>query len=195
MSRHSQPRKSQRPQRPVRPGPAGASSGPAVLVQIEKPIYGGAFLARHEGKALFVPLALPGEEERVRIVENRKSYATAEIDSLITPSPLRIPPACPHFALCGGCSYQHTSYENQLQLKLAILRETLDGGELAVGRVEETPPAAGATAAAAPTTSSPSTTAPSPRRFSSVPPAPSRPSVAISLSQNSHSSAMETSDL
>ena len=41
------------------------------LVQIEKPIYGGAFLARIEGKAVFVPLTLPGEQVRVRIVEEQ----------------------------------------------------------------------------------------------------------------------------
>ena len=41
------------------------------FVEIEKPVYGGAFLARVEGKALFVPLTLPGERVRVRVTDNK----------------------------------------------------------------------------------------------------------------------------
>ncbi len=48
------------------------------LVQIEKPVYGGAFLARLEGKAVFVPLTLPGEQARVRMTQSKSGYATAE---------------------------------------------------------------------------------------------------------------------
>jgi 23S rRNA (uracil1939-C5)-methyltransferase len=98
----------------------------SVLVQIEKPIYGGAFLARDEGKAIFVPLALPGEQARVRVGEEKRGYATAEIEELRVPSPERIAPACPYFGSCGGCQYQHAGYETQLQIKHAVLRETLE---------------------------------------------------------------------
>ncbi len=105
---------------------------PTHLVTIEKPIYGGAFLARLEGKAVFVPLALPGEEERVRLVENKKGHATAEVEEIVIPSPQRIAPRCPHFGICGGCSYQHTSYEMQLAFKQAILRETFDRAGVAI---------------------------------------------------------------
>ncbi|MGB6194530.1 MAG: 23S rRNA (uracil(1939)-C(5))-methyltransferase RlmD [Terracidiphilus sp.] len=94
------------------------------LVRIEKPIYGGAFLARLEGKAVFVPLALPGEEARVRIVDNKKGYATAEVEEIVSASPERIAPRCPYFGPCGGCNYQHAGYETQLAFKQAILRET-----------------------------------------------------------------------
>jgi 23S rRNA (uracil1939-C5)-methyltransferase len=101
---------------------------PQVVVTIEKPVYGGSFLARVEGKAIFVPLALPGEQARVRITEDKdkRGYAKAEVDSLIATAPERIAPRCPHFGLCGGCNYQHTGYENQLALKKDILRETLE---------------------------------------------------------------------
>jgi 23S rRNA (uracil1939-C5)-methyltransferase len=96
------------------------------VVEIEKPIYGGAFLARAEGKAVFVPLTLPGEQVSIRITQNKSGYSTAELTEILTPSPQRIRPSCPHFGTCGGCNYQHTSYENQLGFKEAILRETLE---------------------------------------------------------------------
>ncbi len=100
----------------------------SVLVQIEKPIYGGDFLARVEGKATFVPLALPGEQARVRIVEEKKGYASAEVEEILTSAPNRIGPGCRHFGICGGCQYQHTDYESQLGFKESILRETLQRG-------------------------------------------------------------------
>lgn len=108
--------------------PAQTNPGRTALVQIEKPIYGGNFLARVEGKATFVPLTLPGEEARVRIVEERKGYAGAEVEEILTPVPNRIAPGCRHFGVCGGCQYQHTDYESQLEFKEAILRETLQRG-------------------------------------------------------------------
>jgi 23S rRNA (uracil1939-C5)-methyltransferase len=95
-------------------------------IQIEKPIYGGAFLARVEGKAVFVPLALPGEQARVRIVDDRRGYAAAEVEEITARAPERTQPVCPHFGACGGCHYQHAHYESQLAFKEMILRETLE---------------------------------------------------------------------
>ena len=111
--------------RPSAPVEAG---GIEKLVQIEKPIYGGAFLTHSEGKAVFVPLTLPGEKARVRVIESKRGYATAEVEEIVTAVPERATPSCCHFGICGGCSYQHASYATQLAFKKAILRETLERG-------------------------------------------------------------------
>lgn len=110
------------------PRTAASDAAPAQLVQIEKPIYGGAFLARVEGKATFVPLALPAEQARVRVVEEKRGYATAEVETIIAAAAERVLPACRHFGTCGGCQYQHAEYKAQLAYKQAILRETLERG-------------------------------------------------------------------
>lgn len=94
-------------------------------MEIEKPIYGGAFLSRVDGKAHFTPLTLPGEQIRARIVESKSSFALCEIEELVRPSPVRIAPRCQHFGNCGGCSYQHTDATTQIPLKVGILAETL----------------------------------------------------------------------
>ena len=112
--------------------PAQTAQLDPQLVTIEKPIYGGAFLARLAGKAVFVPLTLPGEQARIRITQSKPGYATAEADEILTASPERVSPACPHFGLCGGCNYQHANYEGQLALKQAILRETLERGGVSI---------------------------------------------------------------
>jgi 23S rRNA (uracil1939-C5)-methyltransferase len=123
------PRKAQRQRRPIlKSGHAQPEFAQSKLIQIEKPIYGGAFLARMAGKAVFVPLTLPGEQVRARITQSKRGYDTADPDEIINPSPDRIVPACPHFGPCGGCHYQHTNYETQLAFKRTILRETLERG-------------------------------------------------------------------
>ena len=109
-----------------------AAQAQSRLVAIEKPIYGGAFLARDEGKAVFVPLTLPGEKARVRMVEEKRGYATAEVEEIVAAAPERVTPGCRHFGVCGGCQYQHAGYETQLALKQTVLRETLERGGVAV---------------------------------------------------------------
>jgi 23S rRNA (uracil-5-)-methyltransferase RumA len=103
---------------------------PSQLVRIEKPVYGGSFLARLDGKAAFVPLTLPGEEATVRVTEEKRGYAIAELDEIKAAAAERIAPECRHFGICGGCNYQHTTYATQLRLKQSILRETLERGGL-----------------------------------------------------------------
>jgi 23S rRNA (uracil1939-C5)-methyltransferase len=96
-----------------------------IQLSIEKPVYGGDFLGHVEGKAVFVPLTLPGETVRANLTEEKRSFAKAEIDAVLTASSNRIEPNCPHFGACGGCHYQYADYPTQLALKHQILRETL----------------------------------------------------------------------
>lgn len=100
--------------------------------------YGGDAMGRHEGKAVFVPFALPGESVRARIVEDRKNFARAELLQVITPAPQRIAPKCAHFGACSGCHYQHLPYADQLTAKAAILRDQLQR----IGKIDHPPVAA-----------------------------------------------------
>jgi 23S rRNA (uracil1939-C5)-methyltransferase len=104
---------------------------------IEKPVYGGDCLAHlpgnpgtipgthKSGKAVFVPLTLPGEQVIARVSDQKRGFDRAEIATIVTPSPDRVPPPCPYYGVCGGCQYQHAAYPAQLALKQQILRETL----------------------------------------------------------------------
>ena len=98
---------------------------PTIDVTIEKLIYGGEGLAHHEGSTVFVPFVLPSELVAVSPVERKKKFVRARVEKVLTPSPTRAVPPCPHFGTCGGCDYQHIPYEAQLAFKTEILRETL----------------------------------------------------------------------
>ncbi len=110
-----------------------------MKLRIEKAIYGGSGLARIPldeadggGKTVFVPATLPGELVEARLTEDRRSFVHADLVSVIEPSPLRVAPGCEYFSRCGGCQYQHASYESQLQMKLGILKETLSRAHLPI---------------------------------------------------------------
>jgi 23S rRNA (uracil1939-C5)-methyltransferase len=100
-------------------------------LSIEKLIYGGDGLARlpadehGSGKAVFVPFVLAGETVEASLIEQKKGFARAKLEKVISPSVARINPRCRYFSRCGGCHYQHTGYEHQLEIKVAILKENL----------------------------------------------------------------------
>ncbi len=102
-----------------------------LLLSIEKLIYGGDGLARTptgaDGRsmAVFVPFVLPGEQVDVEIRREKPGFARGSVEQLVEASPDRIEARCPYFRQCGGCHYQHIPYERQLELKIEILRETL----------------------------------------------------------------------
>jgi 23S rRNA (uracil1939-C5)-methyltransferase len=81
----------------------------------------GQGVARHQGKALFIPGLLPQEQAEVVLVEDKKQYARAQVKRRLNDSPQRVAPRCPHFGVCGGCQQQHASIELQQQSKRAAL--------------------------------------------------------------------------
>jgi 23S rRNA (uracil1939-C5)-methyltransferase len=99
-------------------------------LQIEKLVYGGAGLARHEGRVYLVPKVAPGETVEASTSKSKSNFIEARLDNVLVPSPDRVNPPCPHFAACGGCHYQHLPYELQLHWKREILREIFERAKL-----------------------------------------------------------------
>ncbi|MGE6262143.1 23S rRNA (uracil(1939)-C(5))-methyltransferase RlmD [Aeromonas media] len=78
-------------------------------------------VGRHQGKAIFVEGALPSEQIKARIVDDKKHYAHAALQQIVTPAANRIDPFCPHYRECGGCSAQHLGEADQQAVKEAGL--------------------------------------------------------------------------
>jgi 23S rRNA (uracil1939-C5)-methyltransferase len=96
-----------------------------LQLSIEKLVYGGGGLAHAEADTVFVPYVLPGEQVRAEVTSRKKRLAWAKPLEILRADAARVEPVCPHFGVCGGCHYQHASYESQIKFKLDILRETL----------------------------------------------------------------------
>ncbi len=94
-------------------------------LQIDKLAYGGAGFGRLDGKACFVPFTAPGDLVEIRVQKNKSSYTEGVVEEILSPSSHRISPPCPVFGSCGGCNWQHVSYEEQCRQKENIFADTL----------------------------------------------------------------------
>lgn len=99
---------------------------------IEKLVYGGEGLGRVDGQVVFASYVLPGERVLVEPKLNKGGLLRTTLREVLNPATARVDPLCPYFRRCGGCHYQHSSYELQLEAKRSILRETLRR----VGKIE-----------------------------------------------------------
>ena len=85
----------------------------------------GDGVARLEGMAVFVKGALRGEECLVRLLKVGKSAAWGRVEEVLSPSPTRQRPDCPHFPKCGGCALRHMSYAEELAFKRQKVEDAL----------------------------------------------------------------------
>ena len=125
----------------------GPLAGATLELDVGGPAHGGSCVARHEGRAVFVRHALPGERVRAVVTEDRGgAFCFADAVEVLTAAPERVEPPCPHAGpgLCGGCDWQHASGPAQRALKQTVIRDQfarlakLELGDLLEG-VEELP--------------------------------------------------------
>ncbi|HZE72555.1 MAG TPA: class I SAM-dependent RNA methyltransferase [Pyrinomonadaceae bacterium] len=109
--------------------------GVTLEVEIERILPGGLGLAHAEERTIFVSLAAPGDLLRVRIDRQRAKTAFASIVEVLKPSAVRVEPPCPYFGRCGGCDFQHLTYDSQLLAKGEIIRDCL----YRIARIENPP--------------------------------------------------------
>ncbi len=86
---------------------------------------GGMGVARIDGRVVFVHGALRGEKCRVLILKTLKSVAFAKVLEVLGPSSERLESDCPYFPRCGGCTYRHIRYEEELRLKKQRVQDNL----------------------------------------------------------------------
>ena len=86
---------------------------------------GGMGVARIDGRVVFVHGALRGEKCRVLILKTLKSVAFAKVLEVLEPSSERMESDCPYFPRCGGCTYRHIRYEEELRLKKQRVQDNL----------------------------------------------------------------------
>ena len=98
----------------------------SVLLKITKTTFGGEGVAFHEGKVCFVQGAIPGETVEGEVTQDKKNFLRVKTIRVIEASPDRVSPPCPHYGFCGGCQYQHVSYEAERRFKQSQVSEVLE---------------------------------------------------------------------
>lgn len=103
----------------------GLHKGQKIRVKIESLAPGGDGVGHHDGLAVFVARSAPGDTVEVELFDIRKSFARGKILEVLKSSPVRVEPVCKVFDRCGGCQWQHVSYEAQLLTKHEIVSQAL----------------------------------------------------------------------
>ncbi len=101
-------------------------AGDIIETSIEAVAFGGNGVGRIDDMVVFIPFTAAGDTVEAKIVEVKRNYCVGKIGEIITPSPDRIEPVCPHFSTCGGCQYQHISYKTQLETKEKQVAESFE---------------------------------------------------------------------
>ena len=104
-------------------------------IRIEAVAAEGKALARVDDMVVFVPFVIPGDVVDLQVTRKKHSYAEAEVVRMVSPSPDRVAPSCPHFGVCGGCKWQMLPYDLQLQAKQQQVIDALTR----IGKVELPP--------------------------------------------------------
>ena len=101
--------------------------GDRVVVEVGPVAHGGHFVARHDGRVVFVRHALPGERVAVVVTEDSGRFLRGDAVEVLEHSPDRVQPPCPYAGpgMCGGCDFQHVTLEGQRHLKAAVVEEQL----------------------------------------------------------------------
>ncbi len=96
-----------------------------LTLQIEKMVFGGDGFSHYDTQACFVTGAIAGERVHAKVEKEKKQFIECSCMNVLEPSAFRQSPVCPVFNECGGCQWQHITYEHQLYWKRKIVEESL----------------------------------------------------------------------
>lgn len=105
---------------------AGRRKPDPIELTIDDLSHDGRGVGHLEGKAVFVPDALPGERVRAQPYSRRSKFDQANLLEVLAPSDQRVEPRCPHFGDCAGCALQHLNGADQIAFKSRVLEENLE---------------------------------------------------------------------
>ena len=96
-------------------------------LNIESLSHEGRGISHHDNKIIFTRGALPGEKVVASRSLSRAKYEEADIVEILQPSPDRIEAKCAVYGICGGCSFQHLSSQDQINAKQGWLQSAFIG--------------------------------------------------------------------
>ena len=99
--------------------------GAEITLTIDDAAYEGKGIGKVDGMAVFVSNTAPGDTIRARITRKKKQFCEAQLLEVVSPGKTRIIPTCSHAHYCGGCTWQHVQYAEQLRFKRQQVQEHL----------------------------------------------------------------------
>lgn len=91
--------------------------GQEITVSITDAAYEGKGIGRLGDQVVFVKNTAPGDTVTARVTRRKKNFLEARLLNIIRPGEVRTEPVCSHAGICGGCTWQHVEYQEQLRFK------------------------------------------------------------------------------
>jgi 23S rRNA (uracil1939-C5)-methyltransferase len=112
-----------------------------VELNIDSVAFEGFGVARKDNIVHFIKGGLPGDKIIARVGKKKKRYVEGRLEEILEPSPHRISAPCPHFGLCGGCSWQDLDYSQQLLWKKRHVEDAFRHiAKIEAGEIKDTMP-------------------------------------------------------
>jgi len=109
-----------------------AKNLPPVEAVIESMTLEGKGVAHVDGKTVFVSGGIPGEKVMFSYTQRKAKFDEAQVIEVLEASDERVEPKCPHYGVCGACSWQHINSEAQINYKQQAMLDNIQR----VGKVE-----------------------------------------------------------
>jgi len=77
----------------------------------------GKGVGKQDELVFFIERAIPGDVVNVELQRKKKNFVEGKVSEVVEASPYRVDPFCSHFGICGGCKWQHMTYDAQLKFK------------------------------------------------------------------------------
>lgn len=104
--------------------------GRLLTLKTEKWVQNGYCIAHDSNLPVFVHGAIPGETVKAKVLKARSSHLFASTVEILSPSQNRREIDCAAFPECGGCSFRHIDYDEEIKIKINLLREIRPLGEI-----------------------------------------------------------------
>lgn len=101
-------------------------SGQELELVIDDVIPGGQAMCKFDGRTVFLDMGSPGQRVLAKIEGIVKGVTVGRRLKVLDPAPGEVKPFCEYFGICGGCLWQEMSYSEQLKLKSAHIKQTVD---------------------------------------------------------------------
>lgn len=124
------------------PLPSDLPQPETIEVELTGMGHGGEAIGMWQGQTVAAAFGLPGERVELEVWERNGERIRGRVTRVLRPSPHRVTPPCDYFGSCGGCQWQHVTYERQLDFKQQMVTAALvESGGFADPPVQPTLPA------------------------------------------------------
>ncbi len=101
-------------------------TGDSLRADISTVAFGGNGIARIDNIVAFIPFTVDGDVVDATVTEVKKNFIRGDLKEIVEPSQHRVEPRCAYYSICGGCQYQHISYDHQLAIKEGQVKESFE---------------------------------------------------------------------